>query len=174
MICNIMIVAAMLCSLHASPWSVIVEREAADARVDPRIVHAIIKHESHGIPSVENTRGCVGLMQLCPNTIRACRDDRASQACEQARRALFDGERNIHVGTQEIASWRDWCKRTTGHAEAHHYLSGYAGTDRRGSRCGQRRVRGGWRDDPPHPIVLELLELAGIRKKATDKTRHVR
>jgi hypothetical protein len=56
-----------------------------------------------------------------------------------------------------LGTWRDYCKRVTGHAAPRHYLAGYAGTNGRGVVCGQVKGRSGWHDVKPHKVVAEIL-----------------
>ncbi len=135
---------------------------ALAARVDPFLVRAVIEHESHGREAAINPSSkCIGLMQICPWTLSACRAAPEGDLCATAKARLLGGEANIHLGAQRLAEWGAFCRKRTGRAEHRHVLSGYGGTDGRGITCGQRRVGGRWRDVPTHKVVAEVLAIVG-------------
>jgi hypothetical protein len=131
-----------------------------DKGVDPYLVVAIVAHESRGMASADNG-ACVGLGQVCLSTQSACRDGLETPACLTRRAELFDGPTNLRVVVSMLATWKSYCKVTTGHASLRHILSGYAGVDGRGITCGQIWDEG-WSDAPVHPIVKSIL---AIRRK---------
>lgn len=54
--------------LYPKSYSEIVEREAAEFDLDPDLVYAVIKTESHFRPTAKSHAGAMGLMQLTPET----------------------------------------------------------------------------------------------------------
>lgn len=76
--------------------------DRAQGRVDPCLVAAIIREESHYNPRAVSRAGALGLMQLMPATARVM----AAQlgAGEVSREALFDHQTNIRFGTWYLVS----------------------------------------------------------------------
>lgn len=58
-------------SYSTSQYADIINKEAKAQGVDPKLVHAVIKHESGGNPNAVSRCGAVGLMQMMPDTARA-------------------------------------------------------------------------------------------------------
>ncbi len=68
-----------------------VQKEAGRAKVDPKLVRAIIKVESDGNPKAVSSKGAQGLMQLIPATARRFGVDNP-----------FDANQNIHGGVSYL------------------------------------------------------------------------
>ncbi len=152
--------------LLTSPWWGTIQREARQHHVDPVLVQAIVEHESHGVADVVSTKlGCIGLMQICPSTLRVCQDDATSLACREECEKLLIGAYNIQRGVERLASWRTFCLSRTGHAETWHVLSGFAGADNHTVLCGQRKRHGHYRDVKPHKVVQQIIEIANRMRR---------
>lgn len=70
-----------------------IARAAAHARVDERLVHAVVSVESSYNAQARSPRGAQGLMQIMPATAKAYRPGN-----------LLDPEENLRVGTLHLAS----------------------------------------------------------------------
>jgi len=159
----------------------LIDEQVAKTNVDPLLVVAIIDHESKWHTDADNGR-CVGLGQVCLSTQSACKgkDGLEAPACQARRAELMDGPTNIRVIVSMLEQWKQHCKTLTGHAQTHHILSGYAGTDREGIQCGQRQRFTGnehervWRDAPKHKVVREILAIYQHLKntKGTKSPKH--
>jgi soluble lytic murein transglycosylase-like protein len=79
--------AEPLSDLKLKPVRQAIRQEAGRARVDPKLVRAIIKVESDGNPRAVSSKGAQGLMQLVPATARRFGVDNP-----------FDPRQNIHGG----------------------------------------------------------------------------
>ena len=75
-------------SASIQPYAEIINRYAAQFKVDPALVAAVMKCESDGNPTCRSSAGAMGLMQLMPGT---CRDFGVIDP--------YDPEQNIAGGT---------------------------------------------------------------------------
>ncbi|HHV62453.1 MAG TPA: lytic transglycosylase domain-containing protein [Firmicutes bacterium] len=103
---------AVLIAIASSPWFMrklypvhyrdLVLKYAAENNIDPILLAAVIRTESHFCPSARSRRGALGLMQIMPETGRWV-------ACELGMRdfndnMLYDPETNIRIGSWYLAS----------------------------------------------------------------------
>lgn len=97
--------------LYPYPYRPTVEKYAQEYGVDPYLVIAVIRAESHFMPQSESHKGALGLMQLMPNTAsdiaRKMNDE--SFTLEQ----LKDPEKNIQYGTWYLANLQKEFNNTT-------------------------------------------------------------
>jgi hypothetical protein len=138
---------------------------ARDHNFDPFTGVAIIEHESRWRSSAVSADGeDLGLAQIRARFRSGCRSDpdpvRApSAACQRTRASLLDPVVSMRAMGSAITSWRKLCssksKGTGRPALLHRWLAGYGGMHRpsQGLRCGQRKVKGRWRDVPLRPGV---------------------
>lgn len=113
----------------------IVVKTAARYRIDPRLIHALIRVESEGNPLAVSSRGAKGLMQLTPAVCR-----------KYAVQDPFDAEQNIRGGTAYLAYLLKFFKGDTAKA-----LAAY--------NCGMKRVveNNGVPPGPPEQFVRKIL-----------------
>lgn len=72
----------------------LIDREAARQRVDPVLVHAIVRAESNYDPRAVSPAGAVGVMQVMPET--------AADYGVTAIDALFDPQTNVRTGIRHL------------------------------------------------------------------------
>jgi len=151
----------------AKTYAETVQRESVIRYIDPLTIVAMADHESRWIASVVGGKDglCIGLVQHCLFKYEFCRIDYGSQACVDKKQQLLSGVYNLHETAVDITAWRDYCRRTTGRARVHHWLSGYGGYDNpeRKIVCGQRKVKGRWTDVAlPHGVADVLKRRANL------------
>lgn len=150
-------VALLLTSRASSAdWSPLIADAVRGTPIAASLVRRIVAHESRGNPSAVNAHGCVGLGQVCPSSQRVCLADPQSAACVERMAALLDPATNVRAVVAILVAERARCKRLGRPYGPRNYLHAYAGVEGRGRACGQRRVRGRWRDDVS-PLVTEIL-----------------
>jgi len=109
------VIYALLISAHLN---LIISRESARYRLDPRLVRAVIRVES-GYRRTLCYKGAYGYMQI----------QTSSRKCnlwgwlEAVAMGLFDAETNIRRGVKLMRMWRDYCTRV--HHRGHHWLLHY-------------------------------------------------
>lgn len=113
----------------------VVVKTAGRYRIDPRLIHALIRIESSGNPFAVSPMGAKGLMQLTPAVCR-----------RYNVRNPFDAEQNIRGGTAYLASLKKIFKGDTAKA-----LAAY--------NCGLKRVieNNGVPPGPPQEFVRKIL-----------------
>jgi hypothetical protein len=87
-------------------WCEWINESAADRKVDPLLIAAIIQQESGGDPSAISKNGAVGLMQIMPGDGKALDFQCISGPCFSGRpstKLLLNPEYNISYGTKLIA-----------------------------------------------------------------------
>lgn len=131
---------------------------ARDHNFDPFTGVAIIEHESRWRASAVSDDGeDYGLGQVRARFRKGCRDDAdpvnaPDEECQAAKARLLNPLAAMKAMGHAISLWRTLCKSTkrgTGRpALLHRWLAGYGGMHRpkAGLRCGQRKVKGRWRD----------------------------
>jgi len=75
-------------------------RPATGFRVDPALVYALMRQESHFKPNAKSHRGASGLLQLMPATASFIAQDRRLRGSK--RHTLFDPETNLEIGQTYI------------------------------------------------------------------------
>jgi len=78
------------------PYADVIRAAASRHRLDPNLVHALIRAESNYEPRARSSRGARGLMQLMPATLRAY----------QVRNA-YDPADNVEAGTKYLRTLLD-------------------------------------------------------------------
>jgi soluble lytic murein transglycosylase-like protein len=135
--------AAEIASADTVPFASIIDQLAAEWRVDPRLVRAVIQVESGYQPGARSPKGAMGLMQLMPATAR-----------QYAVQDPYEPRANIEAGVKHLRALLDRFDLATA-------LAAY--------NAGEEAVRrfGGI---PPYPEtrsyverVQRLLAVAGFR-----------
>lgn len=131
----------LVCGLQAgqedlppqSPYDPLIEQVALKYRVDPPLVHSIIRAESNYDPWAVSPKGALGLMQLMPET-----------AIQYGVRNVFDPRQNIEGGVRYLV---DLIKLFDG--DTKRVLAAY--------NAGQEAIRryGGI---PPYPETREYIK----------------
>jgi soluble lytic murein transglycosylase len=80
---------------YARPHAAVVEAAAAQAGIDPALVHAVMRKESGFDPDVVSYADAIGLMQLLPETAAKVAAERGDA---YRREALFEPETNVRWG----------------------------------------------------------------------------
>jgi soluble lytic murein transglycosylase-like protein len=78
------------------PFADLIRDAAVRNRLDPDLVHAVIRAESNYAPKARSSRGARGLMQLMPDTLR-----------EYRVRNAFDPTANIEAGSRHLRTLLD-------------------------------------------------------------------
>lgn len=128
-------------------YSDLVVKTAVRYRIDPRLIHALIRVESAGNRFAVSSRGAKGLMQLTPAVCR-----------KYAVRDPFDAEQNIRGGAAYLASLLKIFKGDTAKAIAAYNCGLKRVIENNGVPPGPseqfvRKVLGRYED----PVVRELL-----------------
>ncbi len=132
----------------ASRQAAAIESAAAEFRVDPALVRAIVLAESGGRPGVTSGAGAVGLMQLLPETAGELGPKIGIPDPD-----LTDPETNVRIGTCHLA-------RLLASFEGEVPLAVAA------YNAGERRVRE-WAESAPNLSAIEVVDAL-----AYDETRH--
>ncbi|WP_054710877.1 lytic transglycosylase domain-containing protein [Bacillus sp. JCM 19041] len=77
-------------------YAALIERISAEHGVDPKLIYAIIKHESNFNETAVSSAGASGLMQLMPGTARGL-----------GVTSIFDPEQNVRGGVRYIKQMLD-------------------------------------------------------------------
>lgn len=87
-------------------WKDLIEENAADFRLDPNLIAAVMLQESGGNPSVISSSGAVGLMQVMPRDGIAARFLCINGPCFSNRptiNELTDPVFNVHYGSKMLS-----------------------------------------------------------------------
>lgn len=150
-------------------YAKLVIKEARKHDFDPFTAVAIAHSESRWRPSAISPDGeDYGLGQIRARYQPGCRDDadpvhHPDAECKAAKARLLSPAYNLSMMGSAITAWRKLCKdkkRGTGRpALFHRWLAGYGGMHRpkAGIRCGQKKVKGKWRDMPLRPRLRRII-----------------
>jgi soluble lytic murein transglycosylase-like protein len=83
--------------------------------IDPKLTHAVIKHESNYNSSIVGAAGEIGLMQIRPEYV------------PESKQELFDPCTNVKRGTQILKHAKKYCKHTLDQTWVICYNLGIAG-----------------------------------------------
>lgn len=153
---------------------------AEDFNFDPFTGVSLIEHESRWRAAAVSASGeDFGLAQIRARYRKGCTDDAdpvgaPDEGCRRAQAMLLDPLTNMRAMGGAIRAWRTRCKKETGRAALlHRWLAGYGGMHRpsKGLRCGQRKVKGRWRDQPLRKGIKWIVE---HRKRLIRKLRRRR
>jgi len=148
----------------------LVIKQAKRHDFDPFTAVAIAHSESRWRPGAISPDGeDYGLGQIRARFQLGCRDDadpvsHPDEDCRAAKARLLSPAYNLAMMGSAITAWRELCrdkKRGTGRpALFHRWLAGYGGMHRpkAGIRCGQKKVRGRWKDLPLRPRLRAIIE----------------
>jgi hypothetical protein len=142
----------------ARGYAKVVQAEAKDHHFDPFTMVSMAHYESRWRAGVGNGR-CFGLVGVCATNYPVCQSDPQSAACDAKKAELVVGSTNLRISAGIITANRKFCRRKTGSAKFHHWLASYQGLNSpsKGIWCGQRKVRGRWRDVPKHRITTRVM-----------------
>jgi soluble lytic murein transglycosylase-like protein len=132
-------------------YNPIVQRVAEKHRVDPELIHAIIRAESNYDNFALSEKGAMGLMQLMPDT-----------AVQYGVKNVFDAAQNIEGGTKYLKDLMNLFNNQTLLV-----LAGY--------NAGQEAVRKYGRTVPPYSETREYIRrvMAKYKKSEIRSTRPV-
>ncbi len=88
--------ASRSCRSSPGDFDALVQRAAARYRLDPALIHAVIRAESDYNPRAVSRAGARGLMQIMPDTARAF-----------GVKDAFDPVQNIEAGARELRGYLD-------------------------------------------------------------------
>ena len=151
----------------ARSYASVIQAECRERQIDPFTIVSIIRHESRFRASAISADGeDYGLGQVRARYLEACRADKdpvhnPSPQCKAAKLTLLHGPTNIRHLTGAITQWRKLCRKITGKpALFRRWLHGYGGMGnlRRNIICGQKKVRGKWRDLPLRPMLKNIIQ----------------
>lgn len=162
------IVAAILLSQPKMPRSTaqqyaqVVRDEAREHYFDPFTLVSMVHYESRWIASAHNGK-CFGLAGICLSNYPYCRTNPKGPRCQAKRAELLDGRANLRIAADLITANRRFCRSKTGRAKFHHWLASYQGLNKPdgGIWCGQRKVRGRWRDVKQHWLTKRVIKRRG-------------
>ena len=140
-------------------YAKVVQQEAVEHHFDPYTMVAMVHFESRWKSDVTNGVH-IGLGQISLMNAHYCREDLESALCQARKVYLFDGSNNLRAAADSITANRRFCRKKTGRAKFHHWLSSYGGFNKpnEGVWCGQKKVRGRWRDVPVPHLVQRVID----------------
>lgn len=117
-------------------YAKVVQEEAKKRHFDPFSLVSIIHFESWWRPGAVNPNGeDWGLAQAHVPTFPACRQDMESDACKAIKQRFLNPIYSIRWAAARITVSRDFCRKHTGGASYHGWLSAWQGTHKRGKWC---------------------------------------
>lgn len=147
-------------------YAKVLRAEAKKHSFDPLTGVAIIWHESSWRAGAVSPDGeDHGLGQIRARYIGACKQDAdpvhaPSEGCRSVKASLLSGAYNIRLMANQITRWRKLCRKKTGRSALfHRWLQGYGGYSKptRGIWCGQRKVKGRWKDLSKPKAVQDII-----------------
>lgn len=134
---------------RAKAYAPVLQELGKKHNIDPVTIITIVKGESGWRESIVNSRGCVGLGQICLSNYPTCQLAPTGEACQAKKRQLQNGPYNLQVMAKAIASNRDFCNKKTNktskktRSQWRHWLPSYGGFNKpsKGIWCGQRMVK---------------------------------
>jgi hypothetical protein len=143
----------------ARAYAKVVQAEAVEHYFDPFTMVAMVHYESRWRSNVTNGQ-CVGLGQICLTNYSYCRSNPKGVQCLSKKIDLLDGATNLRTAADSITANRRFCRKKTGRAKFHHWLASYGGFNKpkAGVWCGQKKVRGRWRDVPVHHLTDRVMK----------------
>lgn len=144
---------------RAHTYAKVVVQEAVEHDFDPYTLVSMVHFESRWRQSVSNGP-CLGLAGVCLTNYPACRSEPQGRVCADKRRLLLEGTSNLRVAASLITANRKFCKAKTGSALFRHWLASYQGLNRleHGVYCGQKKVRGRWKDVATHRLTKRVIQ----------------
>lgn len=125
----------------AKTYATVVQQEAKKRHFDPFSLVAIIHYESWWQPSAVSPGGRdLGLAQIRYQYLSACRADadpvnKPSKKCAALKASLLNPAFNIRYASAHITRSRAFCRKHTGRAPYHGWLSAWQGTHKKGKWC---------------------------------------
>jgi transglycosylase-like protein with SLT domain len=141
----------------AERYATVIQEEAIERNFDPITMVALFEGEAGFNPSVVNASGCVGLGQICVQAkYEYCRPGALfdEARCNAKIGQLKDPVYNIRTAAAAFEKNREFCNKMTNkrtaktRSQLRHWLPSYGGYNdrRRGIWCGQRKVKGRWKN----------------------------
>ncbi len=125
----------------AKSYATVVQQQAKKRHFDPFSLVAIIHFESWWQPSAVSPGGRdLGLAQIRYQYLGACRADvdpvnKPSEKCAALKASLLNPTFNIRYASAHITRSREFCRKNTGRATYHGWLSAWQGTHKKGKWC---------------------------------------
>lgn len=158
---------------RAKTYAPVLRELGIQHKVDPATIISIVKGESGWRETIVNSRGCVGLGQVCLGNYPVCKTGLNTAACQAKKQQLQNGVYNLRVVAQAITLNREFCNKKTNkrsnktRSQWRHWMPSYGGYNNpnKGIWCGQKRVktRKGWRWKNV-PIPARITQYMKFRK----------
>jgi hypothetical protein len=146
----------------AEGYAKIVQEEAKARNFDPITLVVMVYNESRWRASVVNSVNCIGLGQVCLSNYPYCRStDFKGEKCLAKKAQLLGGHYNLRMTARSISLNRKFCRKRTGKPALWRYwLPSHGGynSPSRGIWCGQKKVKGKWRNVPIPKTVSRIMK----------------
>ncbi len=167
---------------RAKVYAPILQEDGKKRGFDPITVVVLIAGESSGRTKIVNHLGCVGLGQICLSNFKYCKKGKHYDGvrCEAKKKQLQSGPYNLRAIASAITVNRKMCNKRTGkrskktRSQWRHWLPSYGGYNKlkKGILCGQKKVKGRWKNVPiPRRISGYMKRRVRVIKAVKRKMR---